>query len=90
MKTIYSIERKSLITSQREHNRIFRKGFIDGLTPAQVAVNSIPKYAAPFEVDSNPSSVALIAVKTVEIFFGLFVLLCMVGVLGIGAFIRGR
>jgi hypothetical protein len=53
-------------------------------------VNSIPKYAAPFEEDSNPSSVALIAVKTVEIFFGLFVLLCMVGVLGMGVSFRGR
>ena len=90
MKTIYSIERKSLITSPREHNRIFRRGFIGGLAPARVAVNSIPKYAAPFEEDSSPSSLALIAVRTVEVFFGLFVLLCMVGVLGMGVSFRGR
>ena len=81
----------SLLT-RREYNRVFRGGVLGGFEPIGATVRAIPKYIDAPERENNEQNAGIGGVMfgVAEVFFGLLVVLSMIGLVAVGLFLRGR
>ena len=80
----------SQVASRRDYNRIFNANPLGTFEPVGTIASRIPKYADPLEQAPRFGRLGTIAFGVAEVFFGLLVLLCVVGLISAGLFLKGK
>lgn len=86
------LDNQTTLVSRREYNRVFSPATMRGFEPIGMTTRAIPRYAdmPEKEADDARAGVGSLMFGVAEVFFGLLVVLCMIGLVSVGLFIRGR
>jgi hypothetical protein len=85
------IFRRRSLVSKRAYVLVAPRPELRGLQPVRVSASAAPKYLdGPGKAGERFSNVLGVAFGIAEIALGLFAVLCLVGLVAVGLFFRGR